>query len=73
MESIILDCDPDVITGTETWLDGQVASYQILPNDLGYDIQRRDRPGDPHGGVVIAAKQHLLLQDILVYKSDKLN
>ena len=64
LESIILDCDPDIILGTETWLDGQVSSSEILPTDLGYDIQRRDRPHDPHGGVLIAAKRHLLLQDL---------
>lgn len=67
LESIILDCDPDVILGTETWLDSQVASSEILPSDLGYDIQRRDRPENPHGGVLIAAKHHLLLHNI--YKS----
>jgi hypothetical protein len=32
--------------------------------DLGYDIHRRDRPNDPHGGILIAAKKHLHLTDI---------
>jgi hypothetical protein len=27
---------------------------------LNYDIERRDRPSDPHGGVLIAARNELL-------------
>ena len=46
LEAIILDTDPDIILGTETWLDSSISSNEILPNDLGYDIQRRDRPKD---------------------------
>ena len=64
LEAIIIDADPDIILGKETWLDNSIASSEILPNDLGYDIQRRDRPGDPHGGVLIAAKRCYMLSNI---------
>ena len=64
LEAIILDADPDIIIGTETWLDKDFASREILANGLGYDIQRRDRPQDHHGGVLIAAKKALQLSDI---------
>ena len=64
LEAIIFDSDPDIIIGSETWLDSSIASSEILPNDLGYDIQRRDRPHDPHGGVLIAAKRGLQLGNI---------
>ncbi|CAC5419257.1 unnamed protein product [Mytilus coruscus] len=62
LELIIIDTDPDIILGTETWLDDT-----ILPNDLDYIIQRRDKPTDRRGVVLIAARKHLQLQN--VYKS----
>ncbi|CAG2204419.1 unnamed protein product [Mytilus edulis] len=67
LELIIIDTDPDIILGTETWLDDTISSSEILSNDLDYNIQRRDRPTDRHGGVLIAAKKHLQLHN--VYKS----
>lgn len=68
LEAIIDSCDPDIIIGTETWLNSRVKSAEIIPNFLGYDVHRRDRP-DSHGGVLIAAKKDLELQK--VEKSDK--
>ena len=64
LECIILDSDPDIIIGTETWLEDSISSSEIFPNELGFDIHRRDRVGDPHGGVLLAAKKHLMLQNI---------
>ena len=55
-KTVIEDADPDIIIGTETGLDSTIGSAEILPYQLGYDIQRRDRPNDAHGGVLIAAK-----------------
>ena len=45
-------------------LDKNVASSEVLPNDLDFDIQWRDRLIDPHGGVLIAARQDLQLRNI---------
>ena len=64
LEAIILDTDPDIIIGTETWLDKDIHPSEILPNGLGYNIQRRDRPESPHGGVLIAVKKALQFSDI---------
>jgi hypothetical protein len=36
----------------------------IFPDYYLYDIERRDRPKDPHGGVLIAAKKQLQLGNI---------
>ena len=47
-----------------TWLDSTIGSTEILPYQLGYDIQRRDRPNDAHGGVLIATKKHRQLGDV---------
>ncbi|CAG2240209.1 unnamed protein product [Mytilus edulis] len=46
---------------TETWLDPNIKSSEIIPDYFHYDTERRDRPKDPHGGVLIAAKQTLQL------------
>ena len=34
-EAIIIDSDPHITIGSETWLDKSIASSEILPNDLG--------------------------------------
>ena len=72
LECVIEDTDPDIIMGTETWLDTGLKSSEILPYQLGYDIQRRDRPNDPHGGVLIASKSHLQIGDVIVSPSFEL-
>ena len=45
-------------------VEKSIGSSETLPNDLGFDIQRRDRPQDPHGGVLIAARRDLQLRNI---------
>ena len=40
------------------------SSSEILANGLGYDVQWRDRPHDPHSGVLFAAKKALQLSNI---------
>ena len=32
-------------------------SSEVFDGSLGYDIHRNDRPDNPHGGVLIAAKK----------------
>jgi hypothetical protein len=59
LETIIESTDPDIIIGTETWLDPTFRSSEIFPDYYLYDIERRDRPKDSHGGVFIAAKKQL--------------
>ena len=59
LKIVIDDVDRGIIIGTETLLDNSIASSKIFPSSLEYEIHRRDRPGDPHGGVLIAAKEFL--------------
>ena len=44
----------------------------MIPGSLEYEIHRRDRPGDLHGGVLIATKQFLQLGEVKVSTSIKL-
>ena len=50
--------DPDVLIGTETWLDDSINSCEIFPSN--YSVFRKDRQtnakGTAHGGVLIAVK-----------------
>jgi hypothetical protein len=55
---IVLDTTkPDVIIGTETWLNPKISSYEYFPQDQ-YTVYRTDRPsskqGQSRGGVLIA-------------------
>ena len=44
-------------------------SSEILPYQLGYDIACRDRPNDPHGGVIIASKFNIQIGNVIVNPS----
>ena len=54
--------DPDVLIGTETWLDDSINSCEIFPSN--YSIFRKDRQtnakGTAHGGVLIAVKSNFV-------------
>ncbi|KAK3105360.1 hypothetical protein FSP39_023412, partial [Pinctada imbricata] len=58
LEILIESTRPDVIIGTETWLSSDMASSEFVPSE--YQVYRRDRPTDPHGGVLIAIKDNLV-------------
>ena len=64
LEAIIETTEPDILIGTETWLDANIISSEIIPDYSHYDMERRDHPKDPHGGVMIAVKQSLQLGNI---------
>ena len=53
------ESDPDIIFGSETWLDPSINSAEFFP-DGQYDVYRRDRPNDKHGGVLLAVRRELL-------------
>ena len=51
---------PDVIIGTETWLNPTIGSAEIMKADLGYTIYRKDRHNMSYGGVMIAVSNDLI-------------
>lgn len=51
--------NPDVILGAETRLPDKIYSKEIFPDSLGLNVIWRDRKGDAHGGVIIAARHDL--------------
>jgi hypothetical protein len=54
---IIDSAKPDIILGTETWLDKDTSSYEFFPSEL-FNIYRSDRKpnknNQSYGGVLIA-------------------
>ncbi|XP_061182308.1 uncharacterized protein LOC133190634 [Saccostrea echinata] len=61
---------PDVILGIETWLSDMICTSEIFHPELGYDVIRRDRDGDAHGGVLIAATTEFGLNHLHIYTKD---
>ena len=54
---------PDVIAVTETWLNPDILTSEILPP--GYNLIRKDRnTGSRGGGVLLAIKQNLVFQEL---------
>ena len=47
----------DVICITETWLDGRVLDEDIEIEN--FDLFRRDRPGDHHGGICVYVRNNI--------------
>ena len=68
LEAVIDSTKPDIILGTETWLDPSVHSSEIISNHLGYNVYRRDRTIQKGnklkkgGGVMIATRQDLEME-----------
>ncbi|XP_072022667.1 uncharacterized protein [Amphiura filiformis] len=54
--------DPDLVIGTETWIDSNVESSELFPSN--YQVIRKDRTvysdGKVYGGVLIAIKNDII-------------
>eukprot|EP00057_Strongylocentrotus_purpuratus_P016740 XP_011671214.1 PREDICTED: uncharacterized protein LOC105441623 [Strongylocentrotus purpuratus] len=61
--------NPDVVIGTESWLTEDIRSSEVFPTDH-YNIERRDRPNDPHGGVFLAIRKDLLASREIELETD---
>ncbi|KAK3090224.1 hypothetical protein FSP39_010191 [Pinctada imbricata] len=70
---IIDTVKPDIILGTETWLNSSISSYDYFPPDL-YNVYRNDRVSGPkhtsHGGVLIAITKDLISSEVKELQSD---
>ena len=59
---LIDNADPDIILGTETWLNGNISSAEVLPTN--FQVFRNDR-SDSYGGVLIAVREDLICSPVL--------
>lgn len=58
---------PDIVIGTETWLNPHIANNEIFPED--YTLIRKDR-SDCYGGVLIAIKKDIIYTELTDADSD---
>jgi len=56
IHNLLLSTKPDILIGTETWLDQEINTCEIFPRE--YSVYRRDRPSRG-GGVLIAVRDGL--------------
>jgi hypothetical protein len=54
LSNVINSVKPDIIIGTETWLDKDIRDSEICPR--GYILHRKDRTNKTDGGVLLAIK-----------------
>lgn len=73
LDILINSTQPDVIIGTETWLDPKTSAYEYISKDL-YTIYRKDRApnkkGLCYGGVLIAISNKYLSSEIKELQTD---
>ena len=67
LSNILQSVNPDIVFGTDTWLDGNIEDQEIFLK--GYKVYRKDRPTSG-GGVRFSIKDefkiiHIRLSDIL--------
>ena len=62
VKNIIESTKPDIIIGTETWLDPGIKNNEVFSE--GFRIFRRDRKGQQGGGVLIAIKDHFISDEV---------
>ena len=60
-QAIIDSHNPDIIVGTESWLNKTHLSSEIFPSSLGYTPFRQDREADTCGGGVFILVKNTLI------------
>ena len=66
---LIDNADPDIILGTEMWLNGNISSAEVLPTN--FQVFRNDR-SDSYGGVLIAVREDLICSPVLTSQNTEL-
>ncbi len=61
--NLINSMKPDIIVGTETWLTPEHHSSEFFPINQ-FEIFRRDRPNNAHGGVLIATSREFIFDEV---------
>ena len=61
LSNVLESVKPDIVIGTETWLDSNIKDSEIFPN--GYKPHRKDRTANG-GGVLIAVKEEYNSEDV---------
>ena len=62
LSNILESVKPDILIGTETWLDPNIKDSEIFPS--GYRLHRKDKVTSGGGGVLIAVKNEYNSEDV---------
>ena len=62
VQNVIASTIPDIVIGTETWLDSTIKNDEIFPD--GYKIYRKDRKNQVSGGVMMAIKNDIISDEV---------
>ncbi|MCG8048052.1 MAG: hypothetical protein JAY75_12610 [Candidatus Thiodiazotropha taylori] len=54
---------PDIVVGSETWLSSEVHDAEIAPEDLGYEIFRRDRSSRGGGVLILVSRKYIACRE----------
>ena len=67
MQEIIDSAKPDIIIGTETWLDNTILSTEFFPTHM-INVFRKDRPPNnkikSHGDVLLAITKDFIRSEV---------
>ena len=62
VNNIIESTKPDIVIGTETWLDPSIKDCEVFPNE--YKLYRKDRKGRQGGGVLVAVHTNYISDEV---------
>ena len=68
VRNLIDSTNPDILFGTETWIDSNIKDSQIFPS--GYNIFRKDKTNCGGGGVLIAVKDIFIVTPVPELQTD---
>ena len=58
LHSVLDSVKPDIVFESESWLDDNIQSWEVFPDNFA--AYRKDRIGDPHGGVFLLISNSLI-------------
>ena len=69
LHSLLDHVKPDIVVGTEIWQNSDVHDAKIVPNELGYDVVRRDR-STRGGGILNLVSKRCIARRVELFESN---
>ena len=51
--------NPGIVIGSETWLNSDINNAEIVPDDMGFEMFRRDRSSRDGGVLILVSKRFI--------------
>ena len=51
--------NPDIVIGSETWLNSDINNAEIVPDDMGFEIFRQDKSSRGGGILILVSKRYI--------------